>query len=80
MSNSNDNPLIQEYLDCSNNLRHYSTIRTTLLSVFIVINTGFISILYSDVFKIPCNLNIYIKLSGLIVGIIFYVVDISNIY
>lgn len=72
MSNGN---LKDEYLDASNNVRHFQTVRFAQLTIFIAISGGLLSILFRRTEPLPGYGGAFIKIAGLMITALYLVLQ-----
>ena len=75
-SNLNKNEFSKdEYLDLTENMRHWNTIRFGQMTVFIALMAGILSSLYQGSFVFPDFVRLALKVGGLIFTVIFWSLD-----
>ena len=64
-----------EYLDVTENMRHWHTIRFGQMTVLIALMAGILSSMYQDSFVFPEFVQLALKVGGLIFTVIFWSLD-----
>ena len=68
-----DENLKDEYLDTSNNVRHFQTIRFAQMTIFIAITGGILNILFGRTEPLSAYATIVIKLSGFLISVLYMI-------
>ncbi|MEX1248341.1 MAG: hypothetical protein WEA61_07640 [Anaerolineales bacterium] len=67
--------LLAEYLDASNNFRHFHTIRFVQLPIFTAVTFGLLSIVFSESKIISEHIRLALKVGGIVITAIYWVLQ-----
>jgi hypothetical protein len=65
----------EEYLDTSENVRHWSNLRFAQLTVFIAITAGLTATLFQAQTSLSSSIKIIIKIAGLLIVAVFWITE-----
>jgi membrane associated rhomboid family serine protease len=66
---------MEEYLDASNNMRHYGNMRFALLTLFSALTAGVITVLFKDGNPVSGLYTTALKLIGFVVTVAFFIME-----
>lgn len=64
---------LPEYLDATNNIRHYQTTRFAMLTIFIALVAGLINIQFGGSEPLPFISSLILKLAGLAITLLYFI-------
>lgn len=71
--------VLQEYLDVSENMRHFGNMRFAQMSILIAITGGLIAVLFANDHKLEQGLALALKVGGLMVSAFYLIMETSNV-